>query len=744
MNDATKETSELRQFWDVLVRRQWVVYTVAGVLLAAAAVRTFTAEPRYRGTALVEIERSSPDVLAFRDILRTDPSWQGFNAFYETQYRILRSRAVARIAAQKMNLASSAPPPASHGVTGRALAGLKRLLPGGRREAPPPAEPLGPWIDLLLAGLSVEPVRDSNLVEVSFVSADPAFAARTANAVVDSYIEFTLTNQFDTTAQASDFLSRRVGELRDEVSRLEERLQGYREARRILPGVTGVENLAIKGVSAVDGLQVQATARRIAAESEWNAARRTDPSSLPDVVHNATVGKLEAEVNDLEIQRAELLRTFKPGWPQVQAVTRRMEGARSRLASETAVIAQRVVAGAEAKYRAALEEEERLATLLDAEKDSAQRVGRDSLEHATLQAEVERKRAVLNALLQRQNEASVSSHMRDMNAGLARVVDRALPARTPFRPRPSLDLLIGLLVGLLAGVGAAFGVESWDNTLRRSEDVERALGLPTLARIPTAEAAEGSGPAPAGQEVDLLSHRQPTSILAEAFRDLRTALSLSSAGAAPRLLAVTSTRPEEGKSTVAINLATVIAQSERRVLLVDSDLRRPRIHRTFGLRNATGLSAVLCQSATLEDAIQGTEVPGLSVLTAGPIPPNPAELLDSPCFDELVGSVLERFDTVVFDSAPLLTVADGAILASHAHGTVLVVESDRTTREEARRAKAKLAQVSARVLGVVLNNAVDVDGSYGRYRYQYQSRAAAPAETTRKTRVGRIFQRRAR
>ena len=732
---------ELRQYWDIVVRRKWVVYTVAAALLALAALRTFSLQPLYRATALLEIQRATPDVTAFRDILRTDPTWQGYNAFFETQYRILASRSVARLAAQSLRLDPAAAPVVAPGLVSRVVSTVARALPRFHRASAAPAEPFGPAIDLLLAGVSVHPVHDSQLVEVSFVSPDPGFASRAANAVTDAYIEFSLTNQFDTTEQASDFLSRRVGELRDEVAALEGQLQSYREARRILPGPPG-SGLEMKGVTALDDLELQARARRIAAEASWSAARQSDPASLTEVVGNETVGRLQGEINDLEIQRAEMLRTFTAEWPQVQALTRRLEGARQRLAAETQAVAARVVAGAEAKYRASLDEEQRLDALLATQKDSAQRAGRDAIEHATLMAEVERKRAVLNALLQRQSEASVNSQMREMNAGQARVVDRALPPPAPFRPRVPIDLMIGAVVGLLAGLGAAFGVESWDNTLRRPEQVEQALHLPTLARIPTAQPAPGSGPA-RGPDTDLLSHREPASPLAESFRDLRTALSLSTPGAAPRLLSVTSSRPEEGKSTVAVNLATVLAQAGRSVLLVDSDLRRPRLHRVFGLRHGPGLSAVLCRKATLDESVHATEVAGLSVMTSGAIPPNPAELLDSPSFDELVAEALRRFDAIVFDSAPLLSVTDGAILSAHVDGTILVIESDRTAREEARRAFEKLRRINARVLGVVLNHAPESEAAY-RYRYDATSTPQTDASHSPRAAVRRFFQRRAR
>jgi capsular exopolysaccharide synthesis family protein len=719
MSERGIEAGEMRHFLDVLVRRQWVVYTVAGLVVCLACARAFTREPIYRATALLEIQRSGPDVLAFRDVVRTDPTYPGFNAFYETQFRIIQSRAVAQMAAERLALAkqpavSQRPP----GLLRRAASALRGLLPG--RKMPAPAGgPLDPYIQMIQSGLDVRPVKDSNLVEVTYSAGEPRLAAYVANTVAEAYIEFTLTSQFDTTQEANDFLTRRVGDLREEVADLERQLQNYRESKQILP-TSGSETVATKGLADLETLYNQARARRVERESRWIALRESDAYSLTDVLDNPSVLALQRDVNELEIRRAELLRTFKPGWPEVQALDRKLEGARARLEEE----ARRAMAAEEARYRVAREEELRLAKLLDEQRTVAHQLGRNTTEYATLQAEVERKLAVLNALLQRQNETAISSQLRDINAGNARIVDRAIPPAVPSEPRPAFEMALGLIIGLLLGAGAAFGLESWDNAVRTPEDVEKVLGLPTLARIPAAsvEARDRKGPSHGGSLLDLMSHSSPGSPLAEAFRDLRTALSLSSAGRSQRLLAVTSTRPQEGKSTVALNLGIVLAQGDRKILLVDADLRRPRLHRAFGLRNGTGLTTVLCGKARLGEEIRPTTVRGLSLLSSGPIPPNPAEMLDSAPFGEILESLrASGWDTVIFDSAPLLTVADGAILASRVEGCLLVVESDATTRDEVHRAKEKLGQVSARLLGVVLNACEEPGGShYGRYRYRYE------------------------
>jgi capsular exopolysaccharide synthesis family protein len=727
MEEKSATGTDLRDLWATLVRRRWVIFTVAGLLFAAGATRTFTRQPIYRAASLVEIQRWGPDVLNFKDLLRNDVSWHAYNAFYETQYRILMSRAVARRAAVRLELdRHPLLPRREPGLLQRGLSALRGALPGGGSTAGL-ADPMDPYIDLLLGGLTVEPVKDSQLVEVGFVSPDPRFSAQVANAIADAYIEFTLSSHFDTTEEASDFLSRRVGELRDEVEILDGKLQSYREERQILPSSSS-EEFTMKGVSDIHSLYLNARANRIEHEARWLASRESDPSSLANVVENPAVGRLQNEVNDLEIRRAELLRRFKPGWPEVEATTRKLEQARERLALQIDAIAKVALAADEAKYRASLGEEQRLEGLLEQQRSAAQRAGRDAIGHDMLQAEAERKRAVLNALLQRQNETAISSQLRDMGSGNARVVDRAFPPRAPFSPRPLIELSLALMIGLFLGIGSAFALEAWDNTLRAPEDVERVLGLPTLARIPAAPGDRPSGPAPASADVDLSSHRSPASVLAESFRDLRTALSLSAAGATPRLLALTSTRPGEGKSTIAINLATVLAQSGRKVLLVDSDLRRPRLHRALGVRNGVGLSTVLCGKASLGEAAQATPVPGLSLLPSGPVPPNPAELLDSPSFDALLAEIGDAgYDSAVLDSTPLLTVADGAIVSARAEGTLMVIEADRTTRDEARRALEKIRQGPAKILGVVLNNVVETASSYARYQYHHEP-AEMPAD----------------
>ncbi len=736
-DESAQGRADLRAYWEVLADRRWVVAIICGAVTLVAAIRTFTREPVYEAHTLLEVQRLAPDVTAFRDMMRSDNAWQGYSAFYETQYQILSSRTIARSAAVALDLphhplaASPAP-----GAASRAWRALRALLPSRAASIQgAPADPIEPWIGFVQDGLEIFPVKDSNLIRVGFRSPQPRLAAQAADAVSEAYIDFVVRSQFDTTNRASDFLAGRTQELRGEVEMLETKLQAYREQRAMLPDPEG-GNIEVQSVADMQKMAVSAQARRAQAEAELAAARQTPPAALPEVTGNPAIQQIQTELDDMEIRRTELLKTFKPEWPEVAVLTQRIEGASRRLLEQQRAIAASVVEAKEARFRTAQEEERRLGVLLGSQKNAAQRATRDALGFSTLQAEIARKRSVLDSLVQRQNEIAVSSEGRQADIGTARIVDRAIVPLAPVSPRPALEIPLGFMIGLLMGVAAAFAIEAWDNTLHTTEDIARLLELPTLVRIPRAGEDAGdapAGPAPAGAFADLVSHHAPASRTAEAFRDLRTALALSAAGTAPRVVAITSTRPEEGKSTVALNLAAVRAQGGRKILLVDADLRRPRLHRALGVRTSPGLSTLLCGKAEAAEAIVSTAVPGLDLLPSGPVPPNPAELLDSSSFDAVLNALRadDRYDGVILDAPPILTVTDAVLISARVDGTLLVVESDATTRDDARRAVEKLRQSGARLLGAVLNKAES--RAADRYGYTHYSSArtaagGAPAE----------------
>jgi capsular exopolysaccharide synthesis family protein len=366
---------------------------------------------------------------------------------------------------------------------------------------------------------------------------------------------------------------------------------------------------------------------------------------------------------------------------------------------------------------------------VDRQKREVQRVNLAAIEHQKLKAEIASRRKVLEDLVARQSQTETSEQLRETATSNVRVVDPAEVPKEPSSPRTKLNLLLATLLGLVTGVGFAFLLDHLDNTVRNEQDIERhAPGLALLGYVPLYEPLRAVDPrreegGDGANPVALASHLEPRSGVAESFRNLRTSLLLAAAERPPRRILVTSCEPNDGKSTVALNLAIVLAQMGRRVALVDGDLRRPRVHRVLGLENGAGLTTYLTGNAEFDELLRESAIANLWAVPSGPIPPNPAELLDSARLDLFLSrlEVEAGFDHVLFDSPPVLQVADAVILSSRMEATVLVVRAGVTSRTALLQGVARLRQARARLAGAVLN-AVSEKAGYYYYRYYRYSR----------------------
>jgi len=729
--DANPRTRDLLGYWAVLKRRRGVIYLCIAAVVLATLIGSFLVTPLYRSTVTAQIERQNPDILNVRELASVDYSWAAYADFYQTQYKILSSDAVARKVVDRLGLVSH--PRFAAGTSAPSLYGrLRALLPGtGSKLAP---DPVGIAASRVRAGLEISPVRNSHLVMVSWVSPDPELSATIANSVVDSYIGFSLEAGFKTSDQASEFLVDQVASLKREIDVLEGKLQGYGESKKIV-SADDEGNITMKALSDIAAKRTQARTVLAEKEAAYHATQSTPAAALPEVQKSDLIARLKQEYATYEAEYSEKSKLFKEDWPGMQQLRSKMEQAKTRLDLEIEEIGTNVRRGAEGEYRQAVLEVRGLSALLDDQQGAAQTLKRDAVEFKNLQSDVQKKRETLDALMKRQNEMALTTRLKDLDATSSniRIVDRARPAVAPFRPNKKLNLLLGLLVGAGLGVAAALFLDSIDNTIASPAEIDHLVKLPVLAVVPhhgtgTGFAGRRNEPALA-ETVDLVAHRDRSAPASEAYRELRTAILLSNPGHPPRQIMVTSALPEDGKSSTAMNLAVVLAQSGRRVLLVDADLRRPRLHRVFGLDAAQGLSVYLSGLATDPlPLIQRTAVEGLDVLVSGPIPPDPSELLDSPTFAGFGARVLAGgYDHVVYDSPPALAVADPVIVANVVEATIIVARAGRTPRESLQRAVGKFVQAGSRPIGIVLNDLEAGRHGYGAYGYygHSESRAAS-------------------
>ncbi len=719
-----EEEVHLWDYWRVLVRHRWTVLAFFIVTVVVATVWTFTTKPVYTGTVTLRIEREAPKVLKFDEVVQADRD----DDYYQTQYKILQSRSIAnRVIGM---LALDQHPEFQTLEEGSVLSRVKtwvrealvRFLP---MPPPPPAEGLddlvqeSPLTQAFLDRLAVRPVRNARLVEVGFESEYPDLAARVANSMADAFIAQSLDQKVEATRAASRFLSTQLDETRAKLEEAEGSLTRFLQQNDILfvagEGGAGTQDLVTKQLVALADALVEARGTRIEKEGAF-AQTRGDIESLPAVLGNVVIGSLKDQLVKLEGEYRRLGEIFKPDYPRMRRIEQNIAEVRRQLAVETG----KIVDSLEADYRAALRTEAELQSAVDTQRALVLRLGDQMAEYRLLRRDVDTAQGLYTSLLTRLKETSIAASLLVSNIS---VVDRAEVPIEPSRPRKALNLLLACVVGLFGGVGLAFFRDYLDTTIKDAKEVESVLRLPTLAVVPALDSVERhrarrralakAQDAPFA----LVAHSDAGSPVTEAFRNFRTSLLYSSPDHPPRTIAFTSLQPGDGKTSLATNLAIVLAQlGAGDVLLVDADMRKPRLHDLLEVPQTPGLSTFLTGQASLEDVVKPTSVPNLSVIPSGQVPLNPAELLASARLKKVMEDLGRRFVHVVFDAPPLFGVADAMVMAPKVEGVVLVLRHGRSSRDAAQRAVGNLAGVRARLLGVILND-VDIKGSA--YYYQY-------------------------
>jgi capsular exopolysaccharide synthesis family protein len=680
------EPIDLVSYWHVLVK-QWPVVVGATLLaIVAAVVLTLMSTPIFRATTTLQIDREALKVVEFEGDQRPVEAGSGTD-FFQTQYELLRSRALAaRVVARTS-------PPAK----GADEAGLARERRG--------------QIDALLGQLSIEPVRNSRLVRVNVDTPDPARAATLANAVADAFIASNLDRRFEASAYAKGYLEDRLAQLKGKLEDSERELVRFAQDERIVNGAGG-QSLSGQNLTELNTSLAQAQAQRIRAEARWRQASGGIGAALPaDMLTGSIVHTLQERKATLDAQYQENLKVYKPAYPSMLQLKSQIDEVNRQIAAELMAIR----ASVRAEYDAALRQEQLLTGKMGAVRGEELDLQSRSIRYNILKREVDTNRQLYDALLQRYKEVGVAGGVSTNNIS---VVDRAEAPTRPFKPSLPRNVALGLLAGLLLGIAAAFLREHFDDSVRHPEQLENMFGLSVLGTVPM---LKGQPPIQASEDL--------RSAFAESYRSIRTALQFSTDAGVPRLLLITSATPGEGKTTTALLLARNFAQLGERVLLVDADLRNPSVHKLMNLAAEEGLSNYLSGASSLDAVIQSADE-HLSVIRSGPLPPNPAELLASPRMRSLLQAASERFDQVIIDGPPVMGLADAAILAHLADGTLLMVAAGRTRRGVLRGALKRLFAARAKVLGGVLTmfDHRRAAYGYGDSGYEYYNYGTAPTK----------------
>ena len=717
------EAIHLRDLWRVIVKRKWVVIAVFLIVVITALVVTMMATPVYRATMTLKIEREASKVVDVKGspVL---PEEFGDSDFYRTQYELLKSRTLAERVVKQLDLrqrsaaiAPKAPPwwsgwlPASWSAWWSSVV-RRESVDGEKPAVEPTAEESARNAsaaagNAFLGSMTVEPIRNSRLVRVLFDSPDRKLAVDALNALAQNFIAVNLERRYDASAYAKTFLEENLAQTKARLEESERTLVDFQREQQII-NVDDKQNILAQTMASYNAAASKAGEDRLKAEAMYREFS-SNPESSPQMQENKSMAALREQRTKLQVEYQDLLRIYKPAFPKMQQLKASIDEINKKIAEEQEIVRRAI----EGTYKVAVQQEESIGAKLEsAKKDVLDLQGR-SVRYSILKREVETNRTLYDGLLQRLKEVGVAAGVGTNNVS---VVDPALMPTAPFKPNVTLNLQIAAVLGLMLGVGLAFFLDYLDDTMQHPEDMDRVAHLPVLGAIPLVKPRRGTNT----EVLALLSHLDARSTFAEAYRSVRTALQFSTREGAPRQIVVTSTTAKEGKSTTALSLAINFAQAGQPVLLIDADLRNPVLHSLLGVHNSRGLSNVLSGDLPALSVVRVTDIPNLFLLPAGPLPPNPVELLSGPKFLALLAEFDKRFTTTILDAPPVLGLADALVLGNQAGAVMFVVAAGTTRKAHMRAALKRLRQASVAPIGAVMTKLHMRDHMYGYEAAYYQ------------------------
>lgn len=708
------------------VRKHWIQVILTLILcLGGTAAYTSSQTPIYEATATVQLDPQPIMPLGRRvgpgENNGPESFWSNLE-YFQTQQQILTSRRMATIVVKRLGLDRD----------GAFIANRPPSVPG-----PSMSVPTDSAAESLRARISVSPIRESRLTLVSLRDADPARAQRILAALLDAYVEQNLDASLDSASKTAEWLDNQLAKLKTDLESQEMDLHDFKKTNNLLSVSFDDQSNMLRAQIQ----QLNAKLTDVTTEREHLAARLSvlenvnpdDPGSIPQSELFASLLPLRERYSKAKVGLSQLTAQGKgDNHPSVLSARTEFEASRDVLNREIKNIREGVGTDLAAVQR----ELSGLSKLYEGAKQQALGLNLNELRYSRLRRSKENTERVFGMVLERSSESGLSKVMPFNNV---RVLDRPLTPTAPVLPRKTTNLAFGGAVGLLLGLLGAVGREALDRTVRNVEQVEQELNLVSVGALPETS-GKGNGvvygayyggskkkkPPPDESSPkgtfphELVGHSHPKSAAAEAARAICTNLLFMSPDRPFRSLLVTSAGPAEGKTTVAVSIAVALAQTGRKVCLVDCDLRRPRVHSIFGRTSEVGLSSALLDASRMDEAITETIVPGLSVMPAGPTPPNPADLMHTDAFGRLLARLDERFDKVILDSPPVCVVTDAAILSTRVQATVLVVRALRTRRDAARRAMRALRDVGANCAGFVMNAVTTRGDSYQYQYYRYE------------------------
>jgi succinoglycan biosynthesis transport protein ExoP len=755
------EEPRLRDYWKMLFPRWRWILVIFLVVFGIGASMTFRMTPLYTATVTVQIDSPTPPVIGGGEATTVSDD------YFRTQVELLKGRAIAAQVIQNLGLERN--PNFNSKVSGNPLTALRGWLSGNIQAllarffeflqiAPPPRQASLPstpsarkselnvpprFINRYLSLLSVSPILRTQLVKMSFTTVDPGLSEELANAHVDAFIRKSLETRFELTKEAREFLEKKLVELKVKVAQSEEALNRFRKTHGVV-SVEGNENIVLDRMLDLNKRLTEARAKRIELESLSKIIKDRNFGNLSQIIDNNLIMQLRGKLEAFEAEQARLATIFKNDHPRIMELNNQVNQARQRLNLEI----RNVVRAIESDYAAARAKEAALQAEAERQQQSALQLKELAVQHTLLQSEFDGSRTIYANVLKRLNETSVSSDSPLSNIQIVEPAERPLG---PSSPQIERNLLFASALGLFLGVGVAFLLEYSNSALRTPDEVWRAVAVPTLGSVPHWRSLRRRGygfdllpknsaqrhlPFSANEKSQLVSHalvasHHPFSLISESYREIRSGLLLAQRDPPPQVVLVTSARPSEGKTSVTLNLAITLAQSGRKVVVIDADLRAGNCHALLGQNNRYGLVHLLNDGLPLDAVLQRTTVDGLYFIPRGTVPHNPTDLLASERMGEVIQTLREHFDLVLIDSPPAIAVSDAIVLSVQCDAVILVLRAYKTPPAAVQRVIERLEMVGSQILGTVLIGVDFRTPDFAEYRQYYKSYYTAAHKGTK-------------
>jgi len=738
-----KPPISIQHYWHMLLKWKWTASFFFFAVVGATGIITLLIPRSYTSQGTIWIEEQM-NILPFEDIQRVDST----NSSPQSYSQLLQSRTLATRVIDKLKL----------GENPHFTANLKKnpRVPDASKMVF-----MERLIGKLQKNISVGPIAGTRLLRVTYSDSNPKFASDTLNTLLDEYIGMIINQRYEASEMATQFLKSQITAVRTEIEEGEKKLGDYATSKNILP-LTASETPVVTRLSEVNKALTDATIDRVNKLDLYNQLKA---GYLPDTsatAQNTPVQRLRDQYATLTQEYARRQGTLRPEYPEMQRLKSEIDSVKAALDAETKKLSD----AAYSDYQAALSKEQSLRNLLEQLRTEAFRANSNSIVYNSMRIELENKKALLESLSKRQSQTDVSARLKSLEAANIWVVDKADFPLKPTSPNRMKNVLMGLMAALAGGIGLALGLEYLNSTVKTSKDVTTTTGLSTLGVIPAFEAETNpKGPKaefrrltrvigsnePAqkvgkkgrksdlsgltqnishsgqnnsewsGSSIELIASREPKSIQAESYRSIRTTLLVSSPPGKVKAILITSPLAREGKSATVSNLGITLAQANKRVVIVDADLRKPKQSRLFGLNSGWGLTHFVSSFIDAPDLVKPTQFPNLFLIGSGPIPSNPIELLTSEKMDALMAFLKRSFDYILVDAPPILAVSDALAIGPLIDAVILVVRGGQTPIPALRQAKQKLDAHKLKSLGIILNgvNLVEQDGYYAKQYYQY-------------------------